>query len=108
MSKYIILKPTHKTQIKNAIRDFMLTTKWETWKAYVEHKDNREDFEPIRIKDSATGQRWVLPIAVRNNPKFVKLKEIADGITGIKIEELTAADFPTYDIDEEINYTYGA
>jgi hypothetical protein len=104
MSKYIIFKPYHITQVKSAVKDCMLTTKWGTWKNYVEHKDNREDFEFIRIMDSLGHQRWVLPIEVMNNPKFSKLKEICDGITGIKIEELTEADFPIYELDKLTSY----
>ena len=104
MGQYIVFKPTHITQVKAAVKAHMLTTKFGTWKNWVDHKDNREDFEFIRILNKDGKQRWVLPIAVRNNPKFKKLKEICDGITGIKIVELTENDFPIYELDKPVNY----
>ena len=105
---YIVLRPNHITAIKQAVRDYMTTTKWGTWKNYIEDKTIREDFEPIRIMDDATGQRWVLPLSVRDNPKFQKLKEIIQSgeITGITIQDLTKADLPEYSLDGDTNYNY--
>lgn len=104
--KHIILEPSHITQLKQAIKDYMLTTQWGTWKKYV--KEINEDFNPIRVRDKSGKQRWVLPIEVRNNPKFSKLKEIADGITGIKIIDLTSVDFPAYELGQPTDYSEAA
>lgn len=107
MGKFIVLRPTHITALKKAVRDYMATTKWGTWRKYVSHRTNREDFEPIRFRDDASGERWVLPLSIMQNKKFKKLKEIIESaeISGITIQTLTKADQPTYNLEGATDYT---
>ena len=99
MSKYILLRPAQITAIKNDVKAYMLTTKWGTWIAYVEDKDIREDFEPIRIRDDAQGSRYILPLSVRDNPKFKKLKSLFVSHNAVLVN-LTESDFPEYFMDD--------
>ena len=96
----ILFRTSHLKQVRDDVKAHFATTHWGSYNNYIEHKDNREDFEFLRIRDDIEGRRYILPIEVRNNPKFAKLKEIADGISGIKLVELTAADKPEYFLDD--------
>ncbi len=96
----ILFRVSHLLQIRDAVKDYFKTTQWGSYANYVNHKDNREDFEFIRIRNDVIGRRYFLPIETRDNPKFAKLKEIADSVSGVTLVQLVKKDFPEYFLDD--------
>ena len=94
-----LFRTEHKAPIRAAVKAKMASTKWGTWANYI--KETREDYELIRIRDDATGKRFILPIGVKDNPSFSKLKEVIQGATtGVTAVQILKKDLPEYFLDD--------
>jgi hypothetical protein len=100
--KVILLRKSDIQNVETQVKDYFKTTIHKTYNSYV--KKIKEDFEPIRIKDDELGERYVLPLTIKDHPMFSKLKEIVEK-GNYKVITLTKADDASGDGINEPIYT---
>ena len=80
---YVVMTSEENTALTAAVQAHIKTTKYKTWPGFVEQ--TKEDFRPKEIK----GDLWILPLSLRDNPKFSKVKQwiIANDITIREVQQ---------------------
>lgn len=106
MANVILLRPAQITAIKKQVSDYIKTTKYGSWQKFISHRMIRSDFTPIRIRDDISGQRFILPVSLKNNPIFQKIKEILeDPKNSVSIVSISSADFPDDSNPNNVDYS---